>query len=458
MLSLALLGNLKVFWVVDESFQISPEVIFFALYSLVMIVVFQQHNLYKINVFLSGADQIIKLTVSLFYSMLGFAFITFLTKAALFPESRLAVSLFFIIAFFFLTLERVAIFRYLFNFVSKSPSYKRNVLIVGGGRVARILAANLSLNNGYGMRIAGFLDDETSPGTSVFLGAKILGSIDEAVSIARKHRIAEVIIALENVTHDRLLQIVDMFTSRRPILKIASPLYDVIPAKLFTERYGNIPITSILNQGAMNSQTYTKRLFDFVFALLGLILLTPIFILVAIAIRLDGSKGPIFYSQIRLGKEGKPFRFYKFRSMHFGSDKDESRKSKVGSFIRDKSKHSGPRKIVDDGKITRVGKFLRKTSLDELPQLLNVLKGEMSLVGPRPCLPYEWEQYETWHKKRLSVLPGCTGVWQVAGRSEISFDDMVILDLYYIHNASILFDLQLILKTIPVMLLGKGAR
>ncbi len=116
----------------------------------------------------------------------------------------------------------------------------------------------------------------------------------------------------------------------------------------------------------------------------------------------------------------------------------------------------GTTKIVNKANVTSVGKWLRRTSLDELPQFFNVLKGDMSLVGPRPCLPYEWENYEEWHKKRLSVAPGCTGVWQVSGRSEVGFRDMVILDLYYIQNASLHMDLKLILKTIPVMLFGKG--
>ncbi|MBS4027500.1 MAG: sugar transferase, partial [Ignavibacteriales bacterium] len=158
-----------------------------------------------------------------------------------------------------------------------------------------------------------------------------------------------------------------------------------------------------------------------------------------------------------IGKNGEPFTFYKFRSMVVGTDSDESRKHKVVQFIRSESTTDGHTKIVDKSKITRVGQFIRKSSIDELPQLLNVLKGDMSLVGPRPCLPYEWEHYEEWHKKRLSVLPGCTGVWQVSGRSAVGFDDMVILDFYYIQNISPLLDVQLILRTFPVMLFGRGA-
>ena len=129
---------------------------------------------------------------------------------------------------------------------------------------------------------------------------------------------------------------------------------------------------------------------------------------------------------------------------------------KLYNLSKTHTKNKNSTKIVDGSKITKVGRFIRKTSLDELPQLLNVIKGDMSLVGPRPCLPYEWEHYDEWHKRRLSAIPGCTGVWQVSGRSEVTFDDMVILDLYYIQNRSLLLDLQILLKTIPVMALGKG--
>jgi undecaprenyl-phosphate galactose phosphotransferase len=143
--------------------------------------------------------------------------------------------------------------------------------------------------------------------------------------------------------------------------------------------------------------------------------------------------------------------------MYIGSDTDHERVTKVTEYIKQKNnKNNGSMKIVNENNITPIGKNLRKMSLDELPQLFNVLKGDMSLVGPRPCLPYEFDAYDNWHKRRLSVLPGCTGLWQVTSRSEVSFDDMVLLDLYYINNMSPWLDLQLILKTVPVMIFGRG--
>ncbi len=164
----------------------------------------------------------------------------------------------------------------------------------------------------------------------------------------------------------------------------------------------------------------------------------------------------MLFKHTRIGKDCKPFEFYKFRTMHAGSD-DAAHRDFVNEFIQaDGGAAGGVRKITNDPRVTRIGKFLRKTSLDELPQLINVIRGEMSLVGPRPCMPYELEQYKDWHRRRLAVIPGCTGLWQVAGRSAVDFNDMVILDLFYIDNMSPLFDLRIIFRTLPVMLLAKG--
>ena len=171
------------------------------------------------------------------------------------------------------------------------------------------------------------------------------------------------------------------------------------------------------------------------------------------------SPGPVFYRQKRIGKGGKPFNFYKFRSMHVNND-DSGHKEFVQDFIKN-SESSAVNdmkifKITKDPRIFSFGKFIRKTSLDEFPQLYNVLKGDMSLVGPRPCLPYEWECYKPWHRERLKSLPGCTGIWQALGRSSVTFKEMVILDLYYLSNVSFWLDFKIVIKTFPVIFLGKG--
>jgi len=194
----------------------------------------------------------------------------------------------------------------------------------------------------------------------------------------------------------------------------------------------------------------SKRLFDIVISCLGLIVLFPFFIVVAAVIKLN-SKGPIIFVQNRTGKDGKEFRFYKFRSMVHEA---ENLKDKVRSL----SEVEGPIfKIKKDPRITKLGRFLRKSSIDELPQLFNVLKGDMSLIGPRPPLPEEVGQYTPHQMQRLSVLPGITCLWQISGRSEVSFYEWIELDIYYIEHRSFLLDLKILIRTIPVVLGGEGA-
>ncbi len=194
-----------------------------------------------------------------------------------------------------------------------------------------------------------------------------------------------------------------------------------------------------------------KRVMDITGALLGLILFAPLFVIVAILIKLESPRGPVFYSQIRIGKDMKPFRMYKFRSMVPDAEQ------RLPELLSRNEIEGAMFKIKDDPRITRVGKWIRKTSIDELPQLFNVLKGDMSLVGPRPPLPREVEEYTELDKLRLTVPGGCTGLWQVNGRNHLNFRQMVELDLEYIRNRSLLQDIKIILKTFKVLLGAKDA-
>ena len=194
-----------------------------------------------------------------------------------------------------------------------------------------------------------------------------------------------------------------------------------------------------------------KRSFDFVASLLGLILLSPIFLIVAVAIKIEDWRGPVFYSQVRLGRHQKPFKMYKFRSMVVGADK-------LLKDLLDKNEVDGAMfKIKKDPRVTTVGEFIRKYSIDELPQLVNVLLGQMSLVGPRPPLTREVEEYTDYDKQRLIVKPGCTGLWQVTVRNDASFDEMVSLDLGYIAKRGFWFDLCILIKTVAVFFKPNGA-
>lgn len=196
---------------------------------------------------------------------------------------------------------------------------------------------------------------------------------------------------------------------------------------------------------------FLKRMMDMLGSILGLVVLSPLFLVIAIAIQKEEKNSPVFFSQIRIGKNGKEFKMYKFRSMC------EDAETKLEDLLQHNEVEGAMFKIKDDPRVTKIGKFIRKTSIDELPQLLNVLKGDMSLVGPRPPLEREIKEYSTYDKQRLLIKPGCTGVWQISGRNNVSFDDMVEMDVHYIKNLSIWNDIKIILKTLLVMIKSEGA-
>lgn len=213
---------------------------------------------------------------------------------------------------------------------------------------------------------------------------------------------------------------------------------------------GGIPLIGIKSVSISGWNLALKRAMDVVFASLCLILLSPLMLVIAALIKLD-SPGPAVFKQTRIGRGGRPFTVFKFRSMHEGAELEKES-------LTDLNEAVGPFfKIKDDPRLTKLGQLLRRSSLDELPQLYNVLRGEMSLIGPRPALPSEVERYQEWHKKRLQTWPGITGLWQVSGRSKLTFDEMALLDIYYVENWSLLLDLQIALKTIPAWVLGTGA-
>ncbi|URT70597.1 sugar transferase [Cytobacillus firmus] len=214
---------------------------------------------------------------------------------------------------------------------------------------------------------------------------------------------------------------------------------------LYVQQNQKVPVNNRLSYLA------AKRFVDIVGSLAGIILLSLLFLIVAALIKLDDPKGSIFFSQKRVGKNGRQFNMYKFRSMVSNAEE------KLQELLQYNEVSGAMFKMKDDPRITKIGKFIRKTSIDELPQLFNVLKGDMSLVGPRPPLPREVEEYSDYDKQRLLVAPGCTGLWQVSGRSNIGFKEMVDLDLMYIRKRSLLFDIKIILKTVLVLFGSKDA-
>lgn len=324
------------------------------------------------------------------------------------------------------------------------------VLLVGVGDIGRMVMRTVAARPDLGYQVVGFIDDNPAKGNNDIGRFKALGSIENFAQIVETGNIDRVMICLPWQSHRTIQRLLRICEQEQVRALVVPDIFQLTKNQLQVEELNGIPLLSTRELSIQGWNLFLKRLSDIVLAgLLGLFTL-PFTALIALAIRLD-SPGPIIYSQTRVGKNGKPFRCHKFRSMVDGAHD-------LRHTVANLNEASGPLfKVRDDPRQTRVGRFLRRFSLDELPQLYNVLRGEMSLIGPRPNLPAEVEEYQEWHKKRLAASPGMTGLWQVSGRSELTFDEMVLLDIYYVENWSLALDLGIFLRSIPAVLRGKGA-
>jgi exopolysaccharide biosynthesis polyprenyl glycosylphosphotransferase len=352
--------------------------------------------------------------------------------------------------------SRIVLVQWVFNVLMRK-SFRRQLLIIGSDAEAEQITNNIIRRN-VPFWVVGTVGTCDVCELKTTVPKKKLGKIDDISRLIEDHQIDEVLITDEGISKSSLISLLDWFTSRGIPIWFLPRLMPIIGIKLYID---NLCGTPMIRLGANRSRwlfTKGKRIFDFSATLMGSIFTIPIFIAAAVAIKLI-SAGDVFFRTQAVGKHGRLFTMYKFRSMVADASK-EIHKKYVTRLIKGdirKDNTDRPLKITDDPRVTSVGRILRKTSLDELPQLINVLKGDMSLVGPRPCLTYEYEVYQDWHKKRTTVRPGITGLWQVVGRSEVEFDDMILLDLFYIYNRSWGMDLNILFETFFVVLNKKGA-
>lgn len=430
------------------------------LFALGLIVIFlfiyQYNSLYKINVILTRAAHLTAIIHSIFYGFISIIVISFLIKSEWITDSRLTLLTFIIFLLFYSYVLRVEIYRRLYIGL-KNKQFSRNLILVGGGKAGKLLATRLIFENAIGINIVGFIDDNKKIGTPIVANKTVVGNVVQLPFIVEKYNVDEILIVIDNISYERLLEILDSCKSLDINVRLASELFDVVVKKVSTEKYADFPVVDVSPRINNTVNIFMKRFVDVVAAGLGIIFLSPVFLTIAFLIKLS-SKGPILFYQTRVGRNGRSFQMYKFRSMFVDKGEDEERKKMMIEFMKKEKDDSAGEKVINSKRVTKIGQIIRKTSLDELPQLFNVVRGEMSLVGPRPCLPYEYENYAEWQKRRLSVIPGCTGVWQVTGRSSVSFKDSVVLDLYYINNMSPWLDLQILFKTIPVILFARGGK
>ena len=430
-------------------------VIIFAFLSVAWGVLMQYNNLYKIQVVTTKSKQIVLLLRSTLFATIGYTVIGFFVRPIYWIDSRLAIFLLFSSALVFLIVWRLIFFRQLWARELQKEKYRRRTAIIGAGDKAIKVASQLIYGRDHDIQVVGFVSDLRPHGTVVYENYQTIGSTENLDLLAREYQLDSFLIATDKIQAEELMQIAERCTELGKQVDVASDVYSIVLEKWDVEEYTGIPVVRFI--GARNNRVVqiTKRITDFIVTSIGLLILTPMLASIAIAIKLS-SKGPLIYRQRRVGKNGKEFYFYKFRTMTVsGEDNDvKFRKERYNQFMNGEA----PEKIINESRVTPIGRFLRRTSLDELPQLWNVIKGDMSLVGPRPPVPYEYEMYTEWQKKRLAATPGCTGLWQISDRLNISFTDMVLLDFYYIENMSLWLDLQIILKTIPVMIFGRGGK
>lgn len=336
--------------------------------------------------------------------------------------------------------------------------FRRQVAIVGSDEEARRITEHIVANKAP-FWVAGFIGPEKVGNADLPMSKEVLGELKELPSVVQEERLDDIIVTDEGIERRGLISLLDYCTSEGLSVWFSPKLMPIISVKVYIDNFCGIPMIRLCSQKHDWVFNKLKYGLDALITLPACAVLLPFFLLIGMAIKLN-SPGPVFYRATAIGKGGKRFVMYKFRSMRVDTDnrihKDYVTKLIKGE-IRPEGSQSKPLKITDDPRITWVGKILRKTSLDELPQLINILKGDMSLVGPRPCLPYEYEIYQEWHKKRLSIRPGITGLWQVAGRSAVAFEEMVLLDLYYLYNRTLSMDMNIIYETVFAVLGKRGA-
>jgi exopolysaccharide biosynthesis polyprenyl glycosylphosphotransferase len=313
-------------------------------------------------------------------------------------------------------------------------------LIVGVGESGRSVIRAIMARPELGYRIVGFLDDDPDKAHANIGPFPGLGSTEALVDVIGSATVDVVIIALPSMYHRKTLQMARVAENAGARVRIVPDLFQIAVSSVVIENLDGLPLLAVRE----------PSLFDIVISLVTLVVTSPVLAILAIAIKLD-SPGPVIFRQTRVGRDQRLFTCLKFRTM---SADAEARLEE----LKDRNEADGPLfKMRDDPRRTRVGRFLRRVSLDEVPQFWNVLRGEMSVIGPRPPIPAEVVKYEPWHLRRLDTAPGITGLWQVSGRSDLTFDEMVLLDIYYIENWSPLLDVRILLKTIPTMLFGSGA-
>ncbi len=418
-------------------------------------ITFNFYNLYDQPITQRFYKIFLKITASTFSIAIGITFIIYMLHLE--PISRLLIGLFIFYLISLLSLIKALIF-YTLRYNSKRAFTTRNVLIIGTRERALEMIKTILNNPDSGYTLLGCLettDQRHRVDKTIYRDVKIIGTLGIFPTLLLEKTVDEVIFALplkiiENVNeYIHFAEELGVNIRIMPDFQIQKIMFRPDTARIYLDQFIGQPTLALSSVSPKEGELFIKTLIDYTGALLGLIILMPFFLIIAILIKTT-SRGPIFFIQERCGLNGRKFGLIKFRTMVIDAEE------KLAALMAQNEMDGPVFKMKDDPRITPIGRFLRKTSIDELPQLFNVLRGEMSLVGARPPIPTEVELYKPWQRRRLSMKPGLTCIWQVSGRNNIEFERWMRLDLKYIDNWSLLLDFKLLLLTVREVFSGKG--
>ncbi len=415
--------------------------------SIIWIIIFSQQQAYSYQRFTSLKKEFEIVVKTTIFGVFIFFAAFFLFRLEYIPRSYIVIFAF--INLLSLFTEKLILF-YVANVLRKKGKNRKKIIVVGSGNRAKNFIEIVEKNLGWGLDVIGLISEVKSKARMDFFGHRVLGSYKDIEKILHQEALDEVMICVSTKRYDQINDILECCEREGVQVRLNSDFFGKIAKRVRIDHIYGLPIISFVTTPDNEWALYAKRLIDILISGLLLILLSPLFFIIAILIKIT-SKGPIFYEWNVIGLNKKPFKSWKFRTMIPNADE-------MKSDLRIYNIMKGPVfKLKYDPRITKIGIFLRKYSLDELPQLWSVLKGDMSLVGPRPAGPDELERYESWHRRKLSIKPGITCLWQISGRNKIEdFDEWVRLDFEYIENWSLPLDLKILIRTIPAVFRGTG--
>ena len=413
------------------------------------LVIFAINGLYMKGNLLGGTREYSKVFSSATAGFLLIIIVSFLDPTLIIARGWLLLT--WGITFLFVAVARLILRRIVYR-LRRYGFFVTPAVIVGANQEGRSLAEQLRRWKSSGLHLVGFVDKKTPATFPVFQHLVCLGSVDQLGEIIERYHIGEVILASSAFsTRDHLLDIFRTYGLTDKVnIRLSSGLYEILTTSLTVSEYAYVPLVYVNKVRLTGSDAFLKSIFDYVLTVAGLIILFPFLLLLALCIKIT-SPGPVFHKRLVMGLNGKRFYALKFRTMAINGNEI------LDQYPGLKEELARNHKLKNDPRITRIGAFLRKYSLDELPQLVNVLKREMSLVGPRMISPEEVSMYKKLDMNLLTVLPGITGLWQVSGRSDISYEERVHLDMYYVRNWSLWLDVQLLFQTLPAVLKARGA-